>query len=1358
MKTTGSVSADRRPVWAASLLVVAGVTLGAAALPAAEPVNVAPRAKVSATSEYDANYAPRFAVDGQVPEALGRGGARRVWAVNREAAGDHAEFTLAWDQPVEVAQIVYFGRTDAVISECWKDYEVYLDDDVEPAAGGTFRMVHGPQRITIDTRRVEKIRLKFLNSYGPYNPGAAEIAVYSAGPSEEQLDWFPLDGEALRQRMAVANRERAELAKVAAGIPGKVVFLTGTRPRNELDWQAPMLVPPTATSPLRGRGYMEVTNHTHRCYIEKDTPGPANMGHKMYAFDPARPEARPRLLVDAEGGWIGCAMSGSFDGETLYFSMAPAGDSFFHLYGVATAGGEPEQLTFGTFHDVDPDVLPDGRIVFCSTRFGSREEYHSYLVSTLFTMTARGEDIRPLTFHVVNDREPKVTADGGIVFVRQDNFFMNTKIETEIHQIDPDGKRGFVLLGQDVAGSGYDRTLMHEVFPRAIGSLSPVHLNFKREGNALGNPTPLPDGRVAALCAPTGKWSPNHPFKTHGIGIVVSASGAASIDGVHRSTSKPLHDISALPDGRLLCSTLDRKSLGIVDLSTGAVAPFYMSRREDIQAPTYVGPRRRPRSRPATPPRRDTGRATGFFYCQNLFHTKQIYADLDRIVAIRVLEGRPLTARMLTSTAYHGGVNHIGTEAVELGTAPLCPDGSFYVEVPADRALAFQAVDAEGRAVVNELSWIYVRPDERRGCVGCHAGPAQSPKSGRCDATALPPVRLTGQGVPLRYKANGVAHGGVTGSPLDRIRETKSINVYPYPDPRCDGDSPPLPPARAATVRRLCEALRTGSAGQRMSAAAHLAILRDRSATPALAQTMQDPLPQVRMNAAMALAACGDRRAVDALAVGLLDDDPQTALAAAMALAHLTGHDERPAGVDRGDFLQCAAAWKQWLVRNDWTRIERQQIDLLAHPDPQVMIRAVQTLGHVGDAAGCDALRSYARRCIEPNGATDLRSLVDAVRGLGHLRDPQSVALFDSILNVHLPLPNGARSAKLAEAAVEALGRVGGEPAEAVLRRQCRNVRPFSDYVVALGDQAGGWGDYLSCSPVHYRFLEAFDAIGTELPPPDVWTFVLALPMSFDQPLLQRSDTYETMLARVAQRSGALDTVLDSCFAMIEVEPGPIDTRFQEALVRQVTSQRYPQMLGTSVAFTVPQRAAHVLSVLGIRRDDAPRYQKAFRIYRDRYQAIREDYRGFETGACAWVCYYSLETLGRLECVEAYDTFLAALCDPPEAVDGFEDPTMPLTHRATTPHYRVGAAFGLGQTGRHDAVPTLFEAVDNFDNALEVRHAAARALGRLCDGRDLEALRKAADAYPEVHTRRALLRACEAAQRRKAANAEMSQN
>lgn len=140
---------------------LAAVLILAAGGFAAAPENLAPQAQVSATSEYSADYAARFAVDGIVPEALGHSDTAQAWCINRKQAGDQAEFTLRWKQPVEAAEIVYFGRTAQLLSECWKDYEIYLDGEAKPAAKGTFQMVHGPQRVPLERRRVQQVRLKF---------------------------------------------------------------------------------------------------------------------------------------------------------------------------------------------------------------------------------------------------------------------------------------------------------------------------------------------------------------------------------------------------------------------------------------------------------------------------------------------------------------------------------------------------------------------------------------------------------------------------------------------------------------------------------------------------------------------------------------------------------------------------------------------------------------------------------------------------------------------------------------------------------------------------------------------------------------------------------------------------------------------------------------------------------------------------------------------------------------------------------------------------------------------------------------------------------------------------------------------
>ena len=56
-----------------------------------------------------------------------------------------------------------------------------------------------------------------------------------------------------------------------------------------------------------------------------------------------------------------------------------------------------------------------------------------------------------------------------------------------------------------------------------------------------------------------------------------------------------------------------------------------------------------------------------------------------------------------------------------LGYAPVEPDGSFKLQVPADVPLALSIVDSKGRAFQTHTNWIQVRPGERRTCDGCHS-------------------------------------------------------------------------------------------------------------------------------------------------------------------------------------------------------------------------------------------------------------------------------------------------------------------------------------------------------------------------------------------------------------------------------------------------------------------------------------------------------------------------------------------------------------------------------------------------------------------------------------------------------------
>ena len=497
------------------------------------------------------------------------------------------------------------------------------------------------------------------------------------------------------------------------------------------------------------------TARNSRSYPEHDLPTPIKMGRKLYVLKPARPGTQPRLLVDAGRGGIG-SPSVSFDGRSIYVAMAKDEEPFFHIYRIPAAGGQPERLTDGPFHDIDPVELPDGRIVFTSTRIGTYEEYHNPPSRALFAMQPDGTNIRPITNTFIFDNEAEVMADGRILFIRSDNFFDRGKVETLLHAVHPDGTEGYTEFGLDIG-------------PDYGGRLRAFY---------CGSPAPMPDGQVAFVSGP---------------GITVGRPGSRA----QRNYSMPAGDVAALPDGRLLATvgtittvtevvgkqTRTKQDVAYEKLivfdpqgrDEGAVV-LYQSPGSPIHSPVYLGARTRP---PVIPPKVDETKlddmsATGVLFCQNARFTQNTTAGWQHVRAIRVLAGKGLTNR-----SSHAYIVHAGSEVTELGTVPLAPDGSFAVEVPADTAIAFQAVDGEGRSELNEMSWIFVRPGERRGCVGCHQTRQATPlRTGQPLAMSVRPMRLLGQGQPHRFRGNNPAVTGQMEMQFDRYREVAGINRH----------------------------------------------------------------------------------------------------------------------------------------------------------------------------------------------------------------------------------------------------------------------------------------------------------------------------------------------------------------------------------------------------------------------------------------------------------------------------------------------------------------------------------------------------------------------------------------------------
>ena len=972
--------------------------------------------------------------------------------------------------------------------------------------------------------------------------------------------------------------------------------------------------------------------------------------------------------------------------------------------------------------------MPDGRVVFTSTRIGTFEEYHNPPSRSLFAMTADGSNITAITHTLVFDNEPEVLADGRILFIRSDNFFDRGKVETLLHAIRPDGTGGLTEFGLD---------------------LGPEYGGRLRAFNC-GSPAPMPDGRVAFLT---------------GSGIAVGYPGCTAAELRHLEVAAG--DVAALPDGRLLCTLPGRVAhaervrrgagfgagylkIAIADpgRADGKVVVLFESTNAPLHSPVFLGARERPPVLVATS---DAGKEskpnpTGVLFCQDARYTRNTTAGWAHVRSMRVLAGKGLTLR-----SSHSYIVHAGSEVTELGTVPLAPDGSFAVEVPADTPIAFQAVDAEGRSELNEMSWIYVRPGETRGCVGCHQPRQGTPAASirNMQAVLAKPLRLPGLGKPHRFRGNNAAVTGLMELQFDRYREVAGINRH--------GDTADPLATGAGEVAALIAQLDDADPDLRLTAAQRLGIFRHRAAAPALAQRLGDKQREVRVAAAVALAACGTRDSVEPLLRALTDEDPIVAQAAAVALENLTGHFQ-PFNPFAGEEEQrCqATAWREWCRQNPWEKLEEDLIARLSGNDRNDIRTAAVTLGHIGGDAARESLRAYVLRERERNPFPEWRrhhagdearfnSLADvnprtlqaAVRSLGWLGDVDSTAMLSETLLRHSN-PETA-NLFLAEAAVEALGRIGTPEAIAALIHAFSKLPDYPNYTSWYGDHEA----LMAChaSPVHYLIIEALDAIGATNIHAIVPDIIRSVPTDPDRALLPGNDDYETLAGRLIRRSGQEVAVTETCLAILGDAQGTRNAGIEKAIVT------------THAAWggkpDPENRAAQILSLACRDRSFELRIRKAL----ERYWNLPVDIpRVFDTGIPVvtklptrhWVSFFLARSLGNLGDVQSVDTLVKLLEESaPEAAGGRPDPLGPgvlFLHNDLTPCWRAEVAWALGRIGDSRAQPVLLKTIANLQNATDTRYAAAAAAARLANPAGLAELRRLARDYPEISVRRALLK------------------
>ncbi|MFI5382284.1 MAG: hypothetical protein ACHRHE_23560 [Tepidisphaerales bacterium] len=530
-----------------------------------------------------------------------------------------------------------------------------------------------------------------------------------------------------RVRLAQLRDEAARIESLDD--PARLLLYRGIR---SLTRQAALKNPLLASQPIafmkRNRFGCQML-HEYIAYFNQfsDTWG----GGVFVLEEPGR-SLKTRDLIGSRlpaGAYASLALS--YDARTAYFSFAERTEKkpvfgsedqrYYHIYALDVQTGELRQLTRDKFDDTDPCPLPDGGIVFLSTRRGGytrcNNPWEPIAVYTLHRMDADGKNIRAISFHETNEWHPSVLNDGRIIYTRWDYVDRSAANYHGLWTVNPDGSNPVSLFGnytsrisacyQPTAIPGSERILFVAGAHHADVGGSLVILDPARARLDLKNGTDRFDSLevlTPEVCFPEGDgkdggWpssyfvspaplSENYFLVAFGYGKLPGSSG-----GVKRDATG-IYYFDRFGNLELLYNDPEIGSMYPIPLASQPAPPVIASALDPSLG------------------------EQGVFMLSDVTRSHLPFPPDRPIRSLRIFQVLPKT----TPAANDPKIGHANAESarVLLGTVPVEADGSAHFLAPARKPLYFQAVDADGKAVQSMRSITYLQPGERRGCVGCH--------------------------------------------------------------------------------------------------------------------------------------------------------------------------------------------------------------------------------------------------------------------------------------------------------------------------------------------------------------------------------------------------------------------------------------------------------------------------------------------------------------------------------------------------------------------------------------------------------------------------------------------------------------
>ena len=467
-------------------------------------------------------------------------------------------------------------------------------------------------------------------------------------------------------------------------------------------------------------------------------------GGRLLALDGLGPGGQTRQLFPPTPGsfW---RPELSFDAKRVLFSYKAHDEPSFHLYEIGLDGADARQLTHGQYDDIDPIYLPDGHLLFTTTRGNTYVRCGPYIYSTVLARCdADGRNVYLISTNSEPDFVPALLHDGRVIYSRWEYSDKDQLRIQSLWTTNPDGTGTAAFWGNQsiwpdhlaeprpIPGCGrvmFTGVGHHDWFSGSLGIVDPARgPNF-------------PQGLTKVTCdlpwaeVPPPPVDPHESSQYHASGRYTGYLGAYPI-------SEEDFLVSARGEG-------DQFRIYLMDVQgnreliyEGAYNAWYA-----IPVKPRLAPPRRP-DRVAWPGAGKDRKAAqpGSFFNPDVYQGVPGLAQ-GSVKYLRVIQQDAKTYSTWHKTFRMSGppVSIIQEEAVKriVTTVPVEADGSVYLEAPAGKSLYFQLLDSDCRALQTMRSFTGLMPGERRGCVGCHETQNRAPAAKPALALRREPTAAT---------------------------------------------------------------------------------------------------------------------------------------------------------------------------------------------------------------------------------------------------------------------------------------------------------------------------------------------------------------------------------------------------------------------------------------------------------------------------------------------------------------------------------------------------------------------------------------------------------------------------------------